>query len=98
MNKELSNILHRLLAIIFMIAFVKTVAAAPAPGPKPPSRAEVLRSIIDATQPLKFPRGQRLPIFAWPAQDVPIEDEAAAKDLLQKLGERGVGVFTSWNF
>ena len=46
-----------------------------------------MRSIVDATQPLKFPRGQRLPVFAWAAQDVPVEDEAVATELLEKLGD-----------
>ncbi|HWE01620.1 MAG TPA: hypothetical protein VG326_04360 [Tepidisphaeraceae bacterium] len=69
-------------------------------GPTPPklTRAQVLQSIIDATQPLKFPRGDRLPILAWPAQDVPLDDAAAAEAFLGKLGDRGIGAFASWNY
>ncbi len=97
-----SDLLSRKCTPVAFLALVAFLAAQthsqPAPRPKPPSRMEVLQSISDATQPLKFPRGNRLPMYTWAAQDVPVEDEAAAMEILHKLGDRGVGVFNSWNY
>lgn len=64
--------------------------------PKPPGKAEILQQILSQTHPLKFPRGDRLPLYAWIAIDLP-GDDAAVKELLRNLDTRGIAAMTSWS-
>lgn len=52
--------------------------------------------VLRETQPLKFPRGSRLPLYVWPAMDLP-GDEAQVETTLQALDERGIGACASWH-
>jgi hypothetical protein len=62
----------------------------------PQTDYELLREVIRATQPLEAPRGERLPLYLWPAQSLgttnPIEIEA----LLRELEARGMAALGNW--
>lgn len=50
-----------------------------------PARIQVL---LDETQPLKYSREKRLPLYLWPATDLKDIDEAAVEDIVKLLDER----------
>ena len=52
--------------------------------------------VLRETQPLKFPRGGRLPLYVWPAMYLP-GDEAQVEATLQALDARGIGACASWH-
>jgi hypothetical protein len=59
-----------------------------------PSHIQV---VIDATKPLKYDRGKRLPLYLWQAMDPGALDDDSAEKLVRVLNERGVGLISSWN-
>ncbi len=59
-----------------------------------PSHIQV---VLDATHPLKYDRGQCLPIYLWQAMDPGQPDEEVTEELVVELNKRGVGVISSWN-
>jgi len=59
------------------------------------TQEEKIALVLRETQPLKFPRGDRLPLYVWPAMDIP-GDEAAVEATLKALDERGIGACASW--
>jgi hypothetical protein len=64
------------------------------PGPKLPAHIKV---VLNATGPLRFDRGARLPLYLWQAMDPgPLGDEAT-EALVKTLDERGIGLISSWN-
>jgi hypothetical protein len=83
-------------SILLLFALLLSGAITRAADPKL-TRIQVLQSIIDATPPLAHPRGGRMPIYDWPAQDLPMDDPAKAESLLKQLADRGINVFTTWN-
>ncbi len=61
------------------------------------SQTEIITSIVEATQPLKFPRGDRLPLRASRLESLGTSDDAQAEKLLRRLNERGLAVNSRWN-
>jgi hypothetical protein len=59
-----------------------------------PSHIQV---VLDATKPLKYGRGVRLPLYLWQAMDPDRQDEKALEGLVKELNLRGVGLISSWN-
>ena len=56
-----------------------------------------IQTVLDAAEPLKYDRGNRLPLYIWQAMDPgPLEQESA-EELVKNLDERGVGLVTSWD-
>ena len=53
--------------------------------------------VLENTEPLKWSRGNRLPVYLWPIMDLTIDDEAEAKSIIQQLDERGIGLISTWN-
>jgi len=58
---------------------------------------EHIQIVLDATQPLEFERGERLPLYLWQAMNPGLLDESDAEELVKQLNERGIGLVTSWN-
>ncbi|HUT31964.1 MAG TPA: hypothetical protein VNE39_00675 [Planctomycetota bacterium] len=56
---------------------------------------ERIESVLRETQPLKFPRGGRLPLYVWPAMDLP-GDDAQVETTLKALDARGIAACASW--
>ena len=55
-----------------------------------------IQIVLDATKPLKFDRGKRLPLYLWQAIDPGRLDDKTAEELAKTLNERGVGLICSW--
>ena len=58
---------------------------------------EHIQIVLDATEPLEFERGKRLPLYLWQAINPGLLDQDNAQELVKQLDERGVGLITSWN-
>ncbi|MHC4555993.1 MAG: hypothetical protein ACYTFW_00750 [Planctomycetota bacterium] len=56
-----------------------------------------IQIVLDETEPLKYDRGKRLPLYLWQAMDPGSLDEKTARELVEELNERGVGLITSWD-
>ena len=61
------------------------------------SQHEMVDVVLAATQPLKFPRGERLPLYLWPLHGLGTTNEAEAVSLLKSLDARGLPVIATWN-
>ncbi len=56
-----------------------------------------IQMVLDATKPLKYDRGNRLPLYLWQAMDPGRLNEQALEKLVTELNKRGVGLISSWN-
>jgi hypothetical protein len=56
-----------------------------------------IQAVLDATRPLKFDRGGRLPLYLWQAMDPGQLNEKELEELVKELDRRGVGLISSWN-
>ena len=61
------------------------------------SRSEMIDVVLSSTEPLLHPRGDRLPLYVWPAMGVGTDDEAEAEEIVGQLDDRGIAVVSSWN-
>ncbi|MBM3497523.1 MAG: hypothetical protein FJX74_02525 [Armatimonadetes bacterium] len=59
--------------------------------------AQRIEAVIAATEPLPFPRGDRLPIRAMGLEGVPSEDDAENQRLLRELDARGLALSARWD-
>lgn len=59
--------------------------------------ADKIQVVLDNTKPLVFSRGNRLPLYLWPAMDPGKLDNESAERLVKELDRRGVGLVCSWN-
>jgi hypothetical protein len=83
-----STILTCFLAFVIMLF---TVAQE-----KSPQWKENIQVVLDNTTSLKYERGNRLPLYLWPAMDPGELDELSAEILVKELDKRGVGLVCSW--
>ena len=56
-----------------------------------------IQCVLDETEPLKYDRGRRLPLYLWNAMDPGTLDDEAAVELVRTLNDRGVGLISPWN-
>ena len=56
-----------------------------------------VQKVLELTEPLKFSRGSRLPIYSNPTQGPGTLDAEAAERLVRELDSRGIAVVSSWN-
>ena len=58
-----------------------------------------IQTVLDATEPLKYDRAGRLPLYLWQAMDPgpPPIQSGASEELVRELDKRGVGLITSWD-
>ena len=74
---------------------VLLLAGAALAGGKRMTPEERIALVLAETKPLKFPRGERLPLYVWAAMDLP-GDDAAIEQQLKALDERGIAACASW--
>ena len=53
--------------------------------------------VLDNTAPLKWPRGNHLPLYLWPVMDLETEDETEIEKVLRQLDQRGIGLASTWH-
>ncbi len=85
----------RLAAVV--LAFTTGLTSAGAQGAKPMTQVETIQAVIEATQPLQFPRGKRLPIRTMGLESLGDADDAQAEALLRQLDARGLAVNARWD-
>jgi hypothetical protein len=56
-----------------------------------------VQTVLDVTEPLRFGRGDRLPLYLWPATNPGKLDDQSAEYLLRELDRRGIGLISSWS-
>lgn len=61
-----------------------------------PQWPEKVRVVLDNTKELKYERGDRLPLYLWPAIDPGLTDAKSAELLVNEFNKRGVGIVSSW--
>ena len=61
------------------------------------SNAEMVDLVLQNTEPLKHPRGERLPLYVWALMGAGTEDEAKIERLLARLNDRGMAMVSTWN-
>jgi len=64
---------------------------------KPMTLRERIDAVLAATEPLQFPRGDRLPIRAMGLEGVPSDDDAENERLLRELDARGLALSARWD-
>lgn len=57
---------------------------------------ELLREILRTTEPLDAPRGERLPLYIWPAQSLGTTNAVELEALLRELDARGMAAIGNW--
>ena len=60
-------------------------------------RPEQVRLFLENTEPLKWSRNNRLPLYLWPIMDLEVDDEAEAASIIQQFNERGIGLISTWD-
>ena len=60
------------------------------------SPKEIIDAVLQNCQPLKHPRGDRMPLLLWSVGSTGTSDDAESEDVLKQLDARGVPVFTHW--
>lgn len=58
---------------------------------------ENIQIILDNTTPISWNRGQRLPLYLWPAIDPGRLSSTEAEFLVNELDKRGVGLIARWS-
>ncbi|MCP4611243.1 MAG: hypothetical protein GY845_21240 [Planctomycetes bacterium] len=56
-----------------------------------------IQTVLDATKPLKYDRGERLPLYLWQAMNPGQLNEKTLEKLVTELDRRGVGLISSWS-
>jgi len=87
--------------IVYILAagltLLQPAVVSAAAGGAQPQWPEKIQVVLEQTKPLQFDRGQRLPLYLWPAMNPGPLDTARAEQLVRLLNERGVGLVCSWN-
>ena len=97
---------HTLLVAWVAISFAGSVAVCSVPvralnqtphGVTANKWSQHIQLVLDATEPLQFERGNRLPLYLWHAMDPGLLDPNSPEELLNLLNARGIGLVTSWD-
>lgn len=82
--------------VVWVVAGALLVAATEGVAAKM-TQVEMVQATIEATSPLKHPRGGRLPLYLWQLTGLGTEDPAEIRRLLKELDARGLAASASWN-
>jgi len=63
---------------------------------RPQTKNELAEYLVRQLKPLKYPRGQRLPLYVWATMDLEPADDAVTERILKQLDETGIAVTCSW--
>ena len=61
------------------------------------SRNEYIKLVLENSEPLKWPRGDRLPLYLWPVMDVGTDDDTETESIIRDLDARGIAVLSTWS-
>ncbi len=80
---------------ILLIVIIGTVLSAVEPGSameRRPTQEEIIRAMIDDIEPLKHPRGDRIPMRGSRLENWLPENDNEAREVLMALDARGIGM------
>ncbi|MEW6234452.1 MAG: hypothetical protein AB1656_03620 [Candidatus Omnitrophota bacterium] len=83
---------------LLLLTFLASISRSPAAGEKAEKWKKSIQIALDKTEPLKFDRGERLPLYLWPAMNPGKMDDGQAEELVHLLDSRGVGLVCSWDY
>ena len=92
-KKKLTTVFPR----IFIFSIILIPAGCSAPVEKKISWPEKIQVILDNTTVLKYDKGERLPLYLWPAIDPGILSDDMAERLITEMDKRGIGIVCSWS-
>jgi hypothetical protein len=85
--------------ILTVAAIALLCGTAPTYAEKPPVKwPDPIQIVLDNTQPLRFPRGKRLPLYLWPAMNPGKLTPEQAEQLVKELDKRGIGLVCRWDW
>lgn len=61
------------------------------------TRKDWVKLMMKEMQPLKYPRGKRLPLYVWRINNPALPDDAESETMLRELDRRGIGVLACWS-
>ncbi len=61
------------------------------------NHSRVLESVLGNTKPLQYPRGKRLPFYAWSLAGLTTGDDGELRRALTALDERGMAAISTWD-
>ncbi len=88
---------HMSVLAVCVFSLVSPITWAETPEGKP-KWPQSIQQVLDRTEPLKFPREGRLPLYLWPAMNPGQLDDASAEELVAALDRRGVGLVCRWSW
>ena len=95
------SVLVATIALSFFHVFSLSITYAEIADSKEEARtSSVSRSVklvLENTEPLKWPRGERLPLYLWPVMDVDTGDEKQTESVIRQLDARGIAAISSWD-
>jgi len=83
-------------SILFIACFIQLGATVTPAQESPPPWSDRAQLVLDTTEYLEHPRGNRLPLYLWPAMDPGDLSDADAERLVDEMNRRGIGVICSW--
>ena len=60
------------------------------------TQSELIEVVLQNTEPLKYPRGERFSLYVWALTGVGTSDDSEAKQILGELDARGIAVVSPW--
>jgi len=79
------------LLALALIGASRDVVAEPGYPPK-------IQTILENTAPLPFPRGNRLPLFLWPAHGGVVDNDVLQERMIRELNKRGIALISTWDW
>jgi len=89
--------MRSLTAVALLLSAAIQARAAEEKGPNAPPWSSRVETVLEVTEPLAFARGDRLPLYLWPATNPGDLDDRTAERLVRELDRRGVGLIASWS-
>jgi len=89
--------MRTLTAAALLLSVAVKASAAEEKGPDAPPWSSRVQTVLDVAKPLPFERGDRLPLYLWPATNPGDLDDQTAEHLVRELDRRGIGLIASWS-
>jgi len=82
---------------IFLFSILYAEISVSKEGAQMSSVPQHIKLVLENTEPLGWPRGNRLPLYLWPVMDVDTGDEAETESIIRQLDARGIAAISTWS-
>lgn len=83
--------------VIIALSVILTLTQCSSQIEKKPLWTDNIQVVLHNTKPLEYNRGNRLPLYLWPAIGAGELSPSAAELLVNELNKRGIGLVCSWS-